>query len=107
MTETFYLIQFDNELMFHNDRKMYISAVFNGFESKYDAARKLLSNIKLVKEIFFYDDKENNYPSRFMFRSSIDNYDKKLLDNDINYYHKHPEQFCEDLLNSDNLDGFI
>jgi hypothetical protein len=95
MTSTYYLIEFDGELMFHNDREMYTLVEFKNFVSINDAVKFLLCNKKMIREIFFYDDNEN--PSKFSFKSNIKTFTDENLDNDIEYYLNNPSDFLKDL----------
>ena len=87
MPKTYYLLEFDGDIMFqHSDNYMYIVAEFNGYNNISDAVRALVSDKKFFRKTFFYDDDDQNDPSKITL-AGIQNYDKEKVKQLLEYYY--------------------
>lgn len=92
----YYLIQFDGELMFHNDRQMTKLIKFRNFMDKKECALALIQNKKLIKEYFIDDDGDCiRFP--FHYDMSDGNFSEDLLKQNLEYYSANPKKFLKDV----------
>lgn len=92
----YYLLSYDNELLFEGGRKMEVECVFRGFDHKYDIVAKIWSKSSIFKNLFFNDIGTQGedychlnfkYPMR---RFKMENYTKNK-----NYYTANPKKFIK------------
>ena len=91
----YYFIQFDGELMFHNDRQMVALAKFRDFDNKKDVVLAFINNKKLIDEYFIDDYGECiRFPFRFDMHGK---YSDALLEQNLEFYRENPDEFLKDM----------
>ena len=107
---TYYLISYDVDYLLEpssNGGGALIHAKFDSVANISQIISYFLDNPELVKDIFFDNYPKDDYPSRFNFRSEIQNYNWNKIRADLEYYLENPNDFVTDLENNDSLDQYL
>ena len=86
---TYFLIQFDGDLMFHADRSIALECKFKNYNSELEVASAIINDSELFRNLFVPDDDCD----LSLYYDMSDGYDENLFNKNLKYYRKHPEKF--------------
>ena len=106
---TYYLISYDIDYVFKSSDSSgaEVHAKFDSVKNIRQIVNYFIDNPESVKEIFFYNDDDQDNPSKFGFHSKIHNYNWNKIHGDLEYYLENPDDFVSDLENNSGLDQYL